>query len=504
MTARSARKRSQAGRVAPFEGKPRRILGYARVSSEEQTKGSSLDDQQRAIRVYAESIGVPVARMFVEAETGILDTREQVRALLAEVRAGDLVVCHKLDRWSRDPAFSYTSVAKIVEAGADFYLLTERCGPRDDNWDTLFGVHALVAKLEHKRIKERLVGTRSLLIDQGYFAAGIVPHGYRRRYRRGEKGPEKNALVIVEEEAEQVREIFRRCAAGQPINRIMREMEVARGLVVRTLRNRVYRGELLNTRGEWIKGRHEPIVDADLFARARAALDARRNGGPRPRETPARTSTWILRDVARCAKCGARMSVSYTRKLPGGGYQNYYYACAHDHIDRVREGKPRCRAVRISVPLVEAQAEPLILARLAELREELGREPQQVKRASLDGQTIAAKRATLARKRERYLEAFADDLMTREELRERMAKLDAESVKLDGLEAAVAKASPLADPVTRRAVLRTVAGIRRAWSKATPEERRKLVGLLANEARLLAGKLPVFVWRSAEELLDVG
>jgi site-specific DNA-adenine methylase len=74
--------------------KPRRALGYARVSSVQQVLGTSLDDQQRAIRAYAESLGVPVAKMYVEAESGIhekIERRHQMQALMADAREGDAV-----------------------------------------------------------------------------------------------------------------------------------------------------------------------------------------------------------------------------------------------------------------------------------------------------------------------------------------------------------------------------------------------------------------------------
>lgn len=44
--------------------RPRRVLGYARVSSAEQALGTSLRDQQESIRAYAASLGLTVARFF--------------------------------------------------------------------------------------------------------------------------------------------------------------------------------------------------------------------------------------------------------------------------------------------------------------------------------------------------------------------------------------------------------------------------------------------------------
>lgn len=84
-----------------------------------------------------------------------------------------------------------------------------------------------------------------------------------------------------------------------------------------------------------------------------------------------------------------------------------------------------------------------------------------------------------------------------------MAKLDAAMVQIDGEEHAATRPSALESSETRRAVLREVGTIRKAWGKATPEARRKIVGHLVESALLVAGKPAEFVWRSAEDLAHV-
>jgi hypothetical protein len=113
---------------------------------------------------------------------------------------------------------------------------------------------------------------------------------------------------------------------------------------------------------------------------------------------------------------------------------------------------------------------------------------------------LAHRRTKLQRRRERYLEAYADEHMTRDELRSAMAKLDAALLQLDGEEHAARQPSPLASAKVRRSVLREVGTIRKAWARATPEARRKIVTHLAKSARIVAGRPCEFVWRTAEEL----
>jgi hypothetical protein len=65
---------------------------------------------------------------------------------------------------------------------------------------------------------------------------------------------------------------------------------------------------------------------------------------------------WILRDVAVCGLCGARIAAAY---------QRLFYRCSHEcQPDGCIPGRD-----------VEAQAEPLIITRLKELQEEFSRAP---------------------------------------------------------------------------------------------------------------------------------
>jgi hypothetical protein len=173
---------------------------------------------------------------------------------------------------------------------------------------------------------------------------------------------------------------------------------------------------------------------------------------------------------------------------PHGLARRFYYRCSH-----------RCTPRHVPVRPIEAAAEPLILERLEELRDELAREP---KRAPIKAPLadLAQRRGKLQRRRERYLEAYADEHMTRDELRSAMAKLDAALLRLDGEEHAAKQPSPLASEKVRRSVLREVGTIRKAWARATPEARRKIVTHLAESALIVAGKPCEFVWRTAEEL----
>jgi site-specific DNA recombinase len=469
--------------------RPKRILAYARGSSAAQALGSSLENQQASIRSYTTATyRHDITRAYVEAESSVhekFERREQIQLLLRDVRAGDLVVVDKLDRWSRDAEFTYGSIRRILEAGARFYAVSDGCDPATSDGDTMLSVRVLVAREEAKRIKERLVGTRRILRDQGMYCEGLPPYGYARASGRTAKDPEKNILQVVPDAAEKVRQAFKLCIAGNSLSTIATKLELARDRLHDVLRCRVYLGEITNSSGEWIKARHKAIVDVDTFTRAQTALDSRRLGHRQTHEV-SETNGWLLRDVAVCGKCGARMSAAYAG--PHGEGRRHYYRCFR-----------KCTSRYVPVRKVEQEAEPMILARLAELRSELAKEPE--KEPTKLAADIVGRRAKVQQKRGRFLEAFGDGLMTREELRSRMAKLDTEALALDALEQAERRPNPLDDVKVRRSVLAHLAMLAAGWGAATPEVRREMVTTLATSVGLTAGSPPSFIWKTAEELI---
>lgn len=446
-----------------------RALGYARVSSVAQTLGSSLEDQQASIRAHAARVGIHDVTMYVEAESAgheAVERRLQMQALMREVRRGDLVICDKLDRWSRDPAFAHTSIRDILRREARFYAVSDACDPSTADGDTMLNVRVMIAREEHKRIRERLVGTRNALRAAGYYADASPPLGYRRpatgdRYTR-------HVLEVDPEGAERVHRIFALAIAGRSLTSIGDELGVDRDIARRALSNRHYLGEVRDGRGGWHRGRHVALVELETWAAARAAVETRRLGGPRPRSGETRTSDWVLRTVARCGACGALMGSAWSRD--------------RDYLRCVRGCRPYVR-----VDEAEAAVEPLVIARLDELRGLLAR-PSRVAPAD-----PSAALGRLAARRSRLAEAYELGAMTRDALAERLARLDDEERRLTA-------ARVEAPPAARRETLAQIGTIRRAWSALSRRERREIVEALAVTVRLRAGHAPEPEWRSVDAL----
>jgi DNA invertase Pin-like site-specific DNA recombinase len=460
------------------------VFGYARVSSVEQARGSSLRDQQASIAAHAKSLGLSVTKFYVEAESAVrekIEHREQLQALVREVKRGDLVVVDKLDRWSRDAEFSYRSVREILERGASMYFVAERIDPATTDGDSALSFRILFAREEHKRIRERMVGTRKILRDQGYYVEGLPPLGYKRAHPKGYKGVEKNVLVVDDANAAIVRRAFMLCAGGKSLSQIAERLEIGRDQVHDVLKSRIYLGESKDSAGTWIKARWPAIIDEALFVRANDALSKRKHRHGPAAGPGAETDSWILRDVAVCGRCGAKMSAAYAGPLDA---RRYYYRCS-----------AKCTTRYVPVRLVELAAEPLVLERLHELRNDLSRVPE--REASPRPVPNDERRKKLERRRARLLEMYADGLMEREPMLSAVGKVDADILRL---RAADREPDVLADRAQRRGVLQDVAGLEKAWRQSGPARRRAIVTRLAVRIALSADEPPSPTWRTLEEL----
>src|SRR5215203_5364048 len=109
-----------------------RAVLYERVSSEEQVEGYSLDAQDRAGRAYCEAQGWDVVRVYRDegksARTDDLAKRTQFAAMLTDAEASllDVIVVHKLDRFSRNRRVAFEAFERLAKAGTGFVSLSEQ------------------------------------------------------------------------------------------------------------------------------------------------------------------------------------------------------------------------------------------------------------------------------------------------------------------------------------------------------------------------------------------
>jgi DNA invertase Pin-like site-specific DNA recombinase len=478
---------------------PPAIRAFCRVSSRDQgDKGTSLDGQRGRVERWRDERGwtCPI-HYYTEIESGGEERREKrakLDELLRDARPGELVVTILVDRWTRDVVSGVADVRALLARGVGWYGIEEAIDATTDDGKSRLEERAAGAAAERRRIKARTVGARARIKDAGGWAEGPAPFGYRRGDRARKL---QHLLVVVPEEASLVREAYHRCVQGQSVEEISTWLNTERGTdkdkrqTWSLLHQRVYLGECPNSRGEWVRGRHEPIVDRDLWQRAQEALKARaKSGGPKAHSP--RTNAWVLRGLGSCPLCGVRMGATYSDSK---STRIDYYSCGN----RKRYGS--CLGENARVDRIDAQAEALALARLVELRVELATPGND----ATMGETpkpppdYAARRAQLAAQLARAETGYIEGVLSKEAVARTRERVDEELGRLAVAEGAAARAARAGDPLLRRRILGEAGRIEQAWARAPVELRRSWIALLARRI-VIHGDRPEIEWLTVAEL----
>lgn len=121
------------------------IIGYARVSTEDQ----NLDGQIDALKAAG------AERIFADKITGTARSRPELDRLLDQLRQGDVITVTKYDRLARSLRDLLDIVDTIQAHGAGFRSLAEDIDTTTPAGRLVFHVFASIAQFERERISER-------------------------------------------------------------------------------------------------------------------------------------------------------------------------------------------------------------------------------------------------------------------------------------------------------------------------------------------------------------
>ncbi len=120
-------------------------IGYARVSTDDQTLDLQRDAPKRA----------KCREVYEEQASGKNTARPQLEACLKSLREGDTLVVWRLDRLGRSLADLVRIIANCEQRKIQFESLTERIETRSTTGRLVFHVFAALAEFERNLIQER-------------------------------------------------------------------------------------------------------------------------------------------------------------------------------------------------------------------------------------------------------------------------------------------------------------------------------------------------------------
>lgn len=120
-------------------------IGYARVSTGEQTLDLQLDALSKA----------GCSKIYEETASGAKADRPVLEEVLSYLRGGDTLVVWRLDRLGRSLQHLIETVSALAERGIGFKSLTEQIDTTTPGGKLIFHVFGALAEFERDLIRER-------------------------------------------------------------------------------------------------------------------------------------------------------------------------------------------------------------------------------------------------------------------------------------------------------------------------------------------------------------
>lgn len=207
-----------------------KVIGYARVSTDEQAKsGLSMDEQVSSIRGYCTALDLKLDEVVQDGGVSAKNLRAQpgLSRILQMAERGEVgvLVVKSLDRASRNMRQALEMFDDFTAQGVRFVSIVEQIDSSTASGRLFRNILLSMGQHERERIGERTAAAlRSQCkvapavsaiskhrIDEGKLACGQAPYGYRQKGR---------GWVEHDEEMEVVRFIRKRRAEGLSIRDI--------------------------------------------------------------------------------------------------------------------------------------------------------------------------------------------------------------------------------------------------------------------------------------------
>ncbi len=357
--------------VRPMDKPSKKLLRcavYTRKSTDHNLdlEFNSLDAQRESCEAYIKSQAHEGWRLIPDhyddgAFSGGSLKRPALQQLLADVEASliDVIVVYKVDRLTR----SLADFAKLVELfdqrSVSFVSVTQSFNTTSSMGRLTLNVLLSFAQFEREvsgeRVRDKIAASKA----KGIWVGGSIPLGYASVNKK---------LVLVPDEAETVRLIFRRYLELGSIGRLIKDLDrkgvrtkrqtlssgkirgnirFGTGALTHLLRNRFYIGEVV-FKGSTYTGEHPPLLDRKLFDAVQAALAAKSTA----RQLKLRGSTSILAGRIYDDR-GNRMTPTHTNKR-GARYRYYISHALLQKRDNEAGSVSRISAPELEVAVIKA------------------------------------------------------------------------------------------------------------------------------------------------------
>src|ERR1700733_4251521 len=440
---------------------------YARVSSDQQKENHTIQSQTAALIEYAKTHGYAIPSQWQfqdEGYSGATLLRPGLEGLRDLAAAGQIaaVLVYSPDRLSRKYAYQVLLAEEFSRSGVELVFLQSPSGATAED-QLLVQLQGMIAEYERAQIAER---SRRGKRHRAQLGSINVLCGAPYGYRYVKKSDTSAAYYqVVEAEAEVVRTVFDRYTqAGLSIGAITRELN-QRQIPTRTGMGRGERSTV------WGVPRIPAYSGRACFGktegreRQRITRRVRQRGGPSPRQSASHDrprQEWIeipvpaliseqtfalaqeqlqknkqfasrrtirptlLQSLLVCQQCGYAFSGASGGRKPH--HKLYYYRCIGSDSWRHLYG-PLCQNRPIRQDYLDALIWQEVLRLLQDptlIQSEIERRMQEAKKADplrQRAEYLSREQSRLQNKINRLVTAYQEELITLEQLRQRIPEL---------------------------------------------------------------------------------
>ena len=430
------------------------IAAYCRVSTDKSDQLNSLETQKEFFLEYTKRTGDNLIKLY--ADEGISGTkiknRKEFQRMLADAEKGlfDMVVVKDISRFARNTVDLLQSVRKLKSLGIETQFLTANMTSMG-NSEFVLTIFGALAQEESANTSKRIKFGKKMNAEKG--RVPNIVFGYDKTIGDYFK------LSINENEAKAIRQIFQwyieEGYGGSKIANMLNERGIktkrgnnwSQNAVCRILTNEIYTGKIINGKEEiadFLTGQRKEkdesewlvtirpelrIIEEEVFDKAQDILKGRHDSFKITHER--QSNKYLFSTLIKCKECGW----SFRRTVRQ--YKNTYvrWVCS-GHNGKGADSCPNAVTVD-EEELIQALQEYFqeILSKKKKVINYVIKEFQRVYKAKDENieyeKQLNAELNKLHKSREKYMDMYTDDLISREELNEKIGGMRKEIERLE-------------------------------------------------------------------------
>lgn len=313
----------------------------ARVSSDEQAKGYSLDIQADNLTKYCERNSIAVLKTFKEDHSAKNFNRPAWKEFLEFLKKNKGEIDHLLvtswDRFSRNLTDALIELRKLDNLGVSVLAIEQPIDMSIPENKAMLALYLALPEIDNDR--------RSIKVTEGMYAAkksgrwsGSAPLGYRNTRDENNK-----PHIVPGDKAHIVQFAFERVIKGDSQAIVLEKLKskghsITRSNLSLLLRKPIYMGKIQlrafkDAPAMLVDGLHDKLITERDFLRVQEILSENLRLKRKP-TMYSQNGNLALRGMILCSCCGEKLTGSGSRSRNGD--RHFYYHCHHCKNERLR------------------------------------------------------------------------------------------------------------------------------------------------------------------------